>query len=164
MVVGWHSKIASKKKTKETLPIVDRTHDVRWMSELDKSGTVMFLDRTLPRRVIIKGKVVDPAEPLMRHEMAEYRAMKTAEEVFEKEYGRKPNDAERKRIYLHSHKHFGTPAEQEYLRSKGIDVQSWNAWTNGELAKLEKKKEIKPPPRPDVRVFPHGHDDLEFAG
>lgn len=145
-------------------PKVDRSKDVRWMSELSRDGATMFVDRSLPKRVIIKGKVVDPAEPLMRHEMAEYRAMKQAEEVFEKEYGRKPNDSERKRIYSHSHKHFGTPAEQEYLRSKGIDVQSWNAWTNGELAKLEKKKEIKPPPRPDVRVFPHGHDDLEFAG
>lgn len=134
------------------------------MSELSSDGKTMFVDRSLPRKIILKGKSLDPAEPLLHHEMAEYAEMRRVVEAFEKQNGHKPNDAQRKRIYTGAHRGFGTPAERQWMRSNGYDWAAWEAWCRGELSRLEKEKAPNPPPRPDVKVFPHGHGDLEYAG
>ena len=145
----------------DAMPKIDRSHDVRWMSILSKSGDTIFIDKSLPRRIINNGKPLDPAEPLMRHEMAEFAEMKREAEEFRRKHGRSPNDNERKQIYLSAHRGSGTPAERKWMQSNGYDWSAWEAWCRGKLASLEKEKEVNPPPNPDVRPLEHGRGDLE---
>lgn len=136
-------------------PKIDHGHDVAVMSEMSKDGEVFYRDRSLPSRIINNGKWLPVDEPLKRHEVAEYNAIKKMIEEFEQKHGRKPNDAEREMIYLKCHKEHGEVAEHAYLRENGYDVKAWEAWVRGKLAHLEHKRIAKPVPNPHVRPSPH---------
>jgi hypothetical protein len=144
-------------------PKIDTAHDVAVMSEMSKPGDVYYRDRSLPARIINNGKWLPIDEPLKRHEVAEYNAIKKMVEEFEAKHGRKPNDAEREAIYLKCHKEHGEVAEHAYLRENGYDVKAWESWCRGKLAHLEHKRIAKPVPNPHVRPSPHDRRRLEAA-
>ena len=144
-------------------PKIDTSHDVRWISEMSKDGTIFYRDRSLPERIINNKKWLKIDEPLLRHEVAEYAAIKRMTAEFERKNGRKPDDKEREEIYKTSHYEFGEVAEHEYLKEHGFDVGSWEAWCRGKLSHLENKKQVKPPPNPHVRPMPHDRRELESA-
>jgi predicted kinase len=159
----WLENGDTKKPLKGTshAPKVDTAHDCAWMSEMSKNGEVFYRDRSLPSRIINNSKWLPVDEPLKRHEVAEYNAIKKMVEEFEQKHGRKPNDAEREAIYLKCHKEHGEVAEHAYLRENGYDVKAWESWCRGKLAHLEHKRIAKPVPNPHVRPSPHDRRRLE---
>lgn len=144
-------------------PKIDHSRDVRAISELSKGGDTFYYDRSLPRRITLNGKPLDPVQPLLRHEVAEYKAMKTAIDAFKSKYGREPSAKERGGIYKKAHLDHGNIAERKYLVEKGYDIKAWNNWCRGVLARVEKEKTPDPPPNPDVRPIPHTRGDLEVT-
>jgi hypothetical protein len=156
----WYE--GGKEKTENyAAPKIDTSHDVRWLSEMSKSGNVYYRDRSLPKQILNNGKWLPIDEPLKRHEVAEFNAIKKMIEEFEQKHGRKPNDAEREVIYLKCHKEHGEVAEHAYLRENGYDVKAWESWCRGKLAHLEHKRIAKPVPNPHVRPSPHDRRRLE---
>jgi hypothetical protein len=146
------------------LPRIDATRDVRWLSELSRDGSVFYYDKSLPRRVINNGKPLDPVEPLIRHEMAEMKGMREALDEFIRKHGREPRAAEREKIYRDAHNNHGTVAERAWIQGHGYNWAQHEAWARGELAHLEKRPQHNPPPKPDVKPYPHHRGELEFTG
>jgi hypothetical protein len=146
-----------EKVSRETLvPVpVDRDHDVQWMFVVSKNCDRLYADRTLPRTVTIKDKTFDPADLGWAHESGEWLLMMKMVKAFVEMYGRQPNEAERVAIYDHAHEHGGIPAEKKRAAELGVDFDAWEAWSRGELARLENRPIRRPPP--DEHVEPTGH-------
>jgi hypothetical protein len=146
-----------EKVSRETsIPVpVDRDHDVQWMFVVSKNCDRLYADRTLPRTVTIKDKTFDPADLGWAHESGEWLLMMKMVKAFVEMYGRQPNEAERVAIYDHAHEHGGIPAEKKRAAELGVDFDAWEAWSRGELARLENRPIRRPPP--DEHVEPTGH-------
>jgi hypothetical protein len=142
-------------------PKIDLSHDVKVMSELSRDGSIFYGDRSLPRKIMNNGKQLDPIEPLIQHEKAEYIAMREAVAAFKTKNGRDPTHAERVIIYKKSHRDHGNVAEKHWIDSNGYSWGEWEAWCRGELDRLEHKKVINPPKNPDVKPAPHDRRELE---
>jgi hypothetical protein len=82
--------------------------------------------------------------------------------VFKEQFGRDPDEQERKVLYQGAHGRSGTPSEKAHAEKKyGPGFwPKWSAWCRGMEAKVEKGPFASPPPDPDVRPIPHGHGDL----
>jgi hypothetical protein len=131
-------------------PVIDRDHDVKWMFVVSRNCDRLYVDRTLPRAVTIKGKTFDPAELGWAHESGEWVLMAKMVKTFMEMYGRKPNEAERIWIYNVAHHDGGIPAERRRAEKIGVDWAAWEAWSRGELARLEHRVIRRPPPDPHV--------------
>jgi hypothetical protein len=140
---------------------IDATHDVRWMSVMSEDGDTVYIDRTLPEAIENNGKRLIVAKPLAQHERAEWAGMRRQMKAFANANGREPNDAERKKIYLDCHNHEGTPAERSWIEANGYSWKDWEAWTRGELSRLENRHVTYPPPDADVKPFRHERGVLE---
>jgi len=149
---------------KGTLPKIDTSHTVRWMSILSKDGETFYYDSSLPQEIENNGKKLDPKQPLIRHEGAEFEWMQTMIAEFENDHGRKPDDDELKKIYLDAHKKAGNKSERKWIEENGYDWDEWEAWCRGELSRLEHEPESNPPPDPDVKPAPHDRRNLESTG
>jgi len=138
-----------------SIPVpVDRDHDVAWMFVVSRNCERLYADRTLPRSITIKGKTFDPAQLGWAHERAEWLHMMRMVAAFLDLYGRHPGDQERVEIYLVSHQ-FGIAAEHEEADRMGVDWDAWEAWSRGELARLEHRAIRRPPIDPHVKPAPH---------
>ena len=133
---------------------VDRDHDVAWMFVVSADGRKLYADRTLPRSVTIAGRTVDPAEIGWAHEIAEWLHMMRLVAAFLERFLREPSEAERMEIYRRSHE-VGIAAERARCERLGVDWDAWEAWSRGELARLEHRAIRRPPPDPHVRPAPH---------
>lgn len=135
-----------------SIPVpVDRDHDVEWMAVLARDGKRLYVDRTLPREVEIKGRAFDPALLLWAHEHAEFVLMLKVLASFLSKYLRQPTEVEKEAIYNHGHEHGGIPAERAEAKRLGVDWDAWEAWSRGELARLEHRPITRPPPDPHVK-------------
>ena len=145
-----------RRLTNTNIPVpVDRDHDVQWMFVVSKNCDRLYADRTLPRRVTIKSVTFDPADLGWAHESGEWLLMMKMVKAFVELYGRQPNEAERVAVYDHAHKHGGIPAEKKRAAELGVDWDGYEAWSRGELARLENRPIRRPPP--DEHVEPTGH-------
>jgi uncharacterized protein len=166
---GWCKYFELRKKPKDEadgemwVKRIDRRHDVRWLSVLSSDGRTMYVHRGLPRTIENNGKILDVAQPLLRHENAEFKDMKRRLAAFIERHGCEPNDEERKDIYLVSHRTKGNPAEKTWIKDNGYDWDDWEAWCNKQIRQLENAELTNTPPDPDVRPIPHGRGELEFA-
>lgn len=140
---------------------IDRDHDVRWMAVKSADGKITYVDRTLPTEIENNGKLLDPANPLDEHETAEYDEIKRLTAVFMALHDGEPSGADRRRIYVEAHYKRGIPAEHQWLRSHGYDVDEYEAWCRGELSRLENRDIVNPPSDPHVRPMPHDRRELE---
>ena len=154
-----HFEIGQPEKIPENsgkIPVpVDRDHDVRWMFVVSKNCDRLYADRTLPRAVTIKGKTFDPAELGWAHEHGEFTYMLKLIAAFIDRHRRAPNEAEKVVIYDFAHEHGGVPAEKARAKEMGVDWSAWEAWSRGELARLENRRISNPPS--DSHVEPTGH-------
>jgi N12 class adenine-specific DNA methylase len=144
-------------------PVINHTYDVNVISELSKAGDIFYYDKSLPRRIMNNGKPLDPVQPLLRHEVAEYKAMKEALAAFKTKYGREPSGKERVVIYKTAHKDHGNIAERQWLTEHDYDISQWNAWCRSALASVEKKAAPNAPSNPDVKPIPHERGNLEVT-
>lgn len=138
-------------------PKVDTRYQVDWMSELSRDGRVYYRDRSLPAQIKNNGKVLNIDDPLLVHETNEFQMIQQLLGQFKQQYGREPDVKERQQMYLDAHNHAGTPSEKEWVLNNGYNWDEWEAWTRGELARLENQDNKMPPPDPDVGSFPHGN-------
>ena len=134
---------------------VDREHDVVWMAVVSRDCDRLYVDQTIPDEVEIARKMVDPAEILWAHESAEWLLMSRLRAVFLGEFLRQPDEAERVVMYEMAHREAGIPAERKRAKELGVDWPAWEAWSRGELARLEHRPILFPPPDPHVRPSPH---------
>lgn len=114
--------------------IIDYDYDVKWMSVMSRDRRRMYVDRTLPREIMNNGRPLVVARPLLEHETDEYDGM-----------------AEEGMPYLEAHLKRGIPGERRWIEENDYDWASWEAWCRGELARLEHRPIINPPPDPHVR-------------
>ena len=120
------------------------------------------------------GEIIEPKDRILiyavsldvSHEvLAEgFAAMKKATATLIREHGRLPNAGEREKIYRDAHNDHGTVAERAWLKEHGYNWDQHEAWARGELAHLEKRPQPNPPPKPDVKPYPHHRGELEVTG
>jgi hypothetical protein len=153
-----------KEVPKNDIPVpVDRDHDVKWMFVVSKDCDRLYVDRTLPRAVTIKGKTFDPAELGWAHEHGEFLYMLKLIAAFIDRHRRGPDEAEKVAIYDFAHTHGGNPAEKARAEEMGVDWDGWEAWSRGELARLENRRIANPPPDPHVEPTGHRRHEIMEA-
>lgn len=142
---------------------IDATHDGPWMSCMAIDGRTMYRNRNVPKTATIKGKTVDVDDMLLHHEVPERDDLENLLKTFENRHHRKPNERERKAMYLKAHHRSGTPSERAHAKKIGVDWAAWSAWCRGQEAQIEKGPFTNEPKDADVKPVPHGHHDLEAA-
>lgn len=135
--------------------IIDRDHDVAWMAVISQDARQLYVDRTIPRWVSIDGVTFDPAELLWAHEFAEWKFLLGLLAAFLEKFLRQPSEVERIAMYYRAHREAGIPAERAEAKRLKVNWDGWEAWSRGELARLEHRKIKRPPPDPHVKPAPH---------
>jgi 8-oxo-dGTP pyrophosphatase MutT (NUDIX family) len=138
-------------------PRIDTSHQVDWMSEMSADGTTYYRDCSLPAQIENNGKTLNIDDPLLVHETKEWEEIQRLLAEYRSKFGREPDTAARRQIYIQAHETRGTPCEKQWILDNGFDWNAWESWNKGELARLERQHNVNPPPDPDVAIFPHGN-------
>jgi len=117
---------------------VNRTHDVPAFAGSSNDNRTVYIDRRVPKRMVIEGKEIDPAKYLAVHERTEHNLMVAD-----------------KMPYLEAH-HHATAAERAAVEADGVDWKSYEAHIDGMLRTIEGEK-IKRPPK-DLYLKPYHID------
>jgi hypothetical protein len=131
---------------------VDRGYEVPYISGLSESGDTLYIDKDVPTKMSISGVTFDPAEPLWIHETVEKHAY---DHLIK-------SGMDKEQAYLHAHHGYAEPAEDNWYRSKGINVKE----VDKEWKKLDTKTEdegTENHPK-DLAKWPYPHNKIEGAG
>ena len=115
---------------------VDRSHDVPYLSGPSNDGGTMYIDRRVPRTIVVKGKKLDPSIPLRIHEQTEQRLM-----------------VGRGMSYEDAHKQ-ATAAERDWVESHGYDWGHYEACMDGLLSSIEHENPKDPPVDLFLKPYP----------
>jgi hypothetical protein len=132
---------------------VDRTHEVPYVAGASNDGNTVYVDKSVPSSVNVSGKEFDPAVPLSIHEEIEHKIM---QHLISQGM---PDD----KAYEVAHHGFAQPAEDNWYRQNGIDVDAVNKFWDGIDSKTEKEVHPDNTP-PDLYTKPYPHDQVEGSG
>ena len=96
----------------------------------------MYIDRRVPRTIVVKGKKLDPSIPLRIHEQTEQRLM-----------------VGRGMSYEDAHKQ-ATAAERDWVESHGYDWGHYEACMDGLLSSIEHENPKDPPVDLFLKPYP----------
>lgn len=123
----------------------DRDHDIATLFAVSPEGGRLYVDRTIPRQVIIKGFTVDPAELGWAAEHARWKLAMGLTAVFMDRFLRRPDEDEQAEIDRRAGI-AGAEAAQEAAKRIGLDWDGWQEWANGERSRLERRVIRRPIP------------------
>ncbi|HXC03773.1 MAG TPA: hypothetical protein VNZ86_03425, partial [Bacteroidia bacterium] len=130
---------------------VDRTHDVPYEAGPSKTGSTLYLDKSIPHEAHVSGVSFDPAVPASIHEFTERHVMN--------QLTKKGMTDEK--AYEIAHHEFAEPAEDAWYRAHGIDVPEVNKlWAKWDKGTEQEKADDKDFPK-DLYTKPYAHNKVE---
>jgi hypothetical protein len=106
---------------------VVRRYDVPYLAGSSNDDRTVYIDKRVPHRLDINGKVIDPAEPLAVHERHEHRLMRRGMD------------------YKAAHKE-ATKAEKAHIRGMGVNWAEYEHVMDGYINETEHESVKDLPP------------------
>lgn len=147
---AWdHEASFNERFPQEGMPIsVDRSYQVPYISGMSNDNSTVYVDKSVPKEVTLSYKTFDPAVPLAIHEKTEKVMM---------DHLIKDEKMPAEKAYEIAHHGFAQPAEDNWYRQNGIDINEANKFW--ESIDRHTEREIKPtdtPPDLYIKPYPHG--------
>ena len=122
---------------------VNRDYDVPYLAGSSLDGKTVYIDKRVPRTLVVKGKSFDPAGALAAHEEAEHRAMMSG------------------KSYAAAHREDGLPAEKKVVDAAGVSWPTYQEQMHRLAEKVTEPEHPKNPP-PDLYLKPYPHREAEM--
>jgi hypothetical protein len=119
-----------------------RNVDVPYLAGASNDGKTVYIDRRVPQRVRIGGKLCDVAKYLAIHETEEHKAMRNG------------------MPYAQAHREIATPAERAAVEADGISWTQYEHVLDGYIDETEHERVSRAPK--DLYKKPYAHDRKEL--